>query len=125
MKQLALGEEQTDLTGFKSVLALVCEQTREHSGKGSFLQKHKILPSQRQRLVVYDSGLPSGRVIMNSVKAANHSLQIQKQKLIQGKKHAFPYMLVHVISKNREAMGPNSCCSSCGLLLWTHILQEH
>lgn len=65
----------------------MCEQTREHSGEGSFLKKHKIqVKGKGSELVVYDSGLPSGRVIMNSVKAADHSLQIQKQQLIQGKK---------------------------------------
>lgn len=35
-------------------------------------------------LVVYDRGVPSGRVITNSIEAANHIFLIQKKQLIQG-----------------------------------------
>lgn len=35
-------------------------------------------------LVVYDRGVPPGRVITNSTKAANHIFLIQKKQLIQG-----------------------------------------
>lgn len=34
-------------------------------------------------------------------------------------------MLTHILSNIREALCPNSRCSSCSLLFWTHILQEH
>lgn len=68
----------------------MCVNRKESSGKGSFLQEHKIqVKGKGSELVVYDNGLPSGRVIINTVKAANHSLQIQKQQLIKEKK-AFP-----------------------------------
>lgn len=102
----------------------MCEQRREHSGKCSFLQKHKILPNQRQRLrASYDSGFPSGKVMMNSVKAANHSLQIQKQQLIQGIKTLF-HQYLHTLSARSERLCPNSHCSSCTLSFWIHACRS-
>jgi len=55
-------------------------------GRAAFYKSTKSFQGKRSKIVLHDSGLPSGRVIMNSVKAANHSLQIQKQQITQGKK---------------------------------------
>lgn len=62
-KRLALWEEQTaNLSGLKSFFVFVCEEKREHSGKGSFLWSTKSFQvkgkgSEQVELTVYNCGL--------------------------------------------------------------------
>lgn len=79
---LALPEEHK-ANQVKSVLLLVCKQTKEHSGKARAQNTSK---AKVQGLFFMTGDFPLEESFMNNVKAANHSLKIQKQQLIQWKK---------------------------------------
>lgn len=92
-------EQAANLPGQKSVLVLLFKQTRKQNGEDSSFffkkKKHKILPRQRLTASCLWHRNYLGRVIMKSIKAANHILEIQKQELIQGEVCLFINAFTH------------------------------
>lgn len=113
-------EQAANLPGQKSVLVLLFKQTTKQNGEDSSFffkkkKKHKILPRQRLTASCLWHRNYLGRVIMKSIKAANHILEIQKQELIQGE---MPFhKCFHPSSGRSERLCPNTSCSSCSLFV--------